>query len=427
MTVDRLIEMAMKKAQGVQASLIQSEATDVSFENDNLKFVKSSQSTAMSIKVIVNGKIGSSHTTDIDDVDGVVERALEAAAFGSPAHFEFPGPQKVPEVALYDHAVLPVTKEQMVDIGEEMMTQVKGYNPDILLSAGVSKSVSRKIFANSAGAKHSSEGTNFGLGVHGQLVRGTDILWAGDSFSWKKREIDHIAIARKTIKLFQMAEKIVPIKSGGLPVIFAPEGVGVLLLALNLGLNGKNVFLGSSPLAGKAGKRIAYKGFSITDDPLIDYASASGRFDGEGVPHKVTPLVEDGILKGFLYDLDTAGRAGMKTTGNGVGCNPTNLVIKDGDTTYEDMIKDTKEGLIVYDVLGLGQGNPISGEFSVNVQLGYKIENGEVVGRVKDVMLAGNTYDALRDIIAIGDKAEWVGGSLIAPPIQIEKLSIVGN
>ena len=427
MTVDRLIEMAMKKAQGVQASLIQSEATDVSFENDNLKFVKSSQSTAMSIKVIVNGKIGSSHTTDIDDVDGVVERALEAAAFGSPAHFEFPGPQKVPEVALYDHAVLPVTKEQMVDIGEEMMTQVKGYNPDILLSAGVSKSVSRKIFANSAGAKHSAEGTNFGLGVHGQLVRGTDILWAGDSFSWKKREIDHIAIARKTIKLFQMAEKIVPIKSGGLPVIFAPEGVGVLLLALNLGLNGKNVFLGSSPLAGKAGKRIAYKGFSITDDPLIDYASASGRFDGEGVPHKVTPLVEDGILKGFLYDLDTAGRAGMKTTGNGVGCNPTNLVIKDGDTTYEDMIKDTKEGLIVYDVLGLGQGNPISGEFSVNVQLGYKIENGEVVGRVKDVMLAGNTYDALRDIIAIGDKAEWVGGSLIAPPIQIEKLSIVGN
>ncbi|OEU46872.1 MAG: hypothetical protein BBJ60_10100 [Desulfobacterales bacterium S7086C20] len=427
MAVDQLIEKAMKKAQGAQASLVQSETTNVSFENDKLKFVKSSQSTAMSIKVIVNGKIGSSHTTDIDDVDGVVERALEAAAFGSPAHFEFPGPQKAREVAVYDSAVLPVTKEQMVDIGEEMMTLVKEYNQDILLSAGVSKSVGKREFANSAGAKHVSEGTSFSAGIQGQLVRGTDILWAGDSFGWKKREIDHVAIARKTIKLFRMAEKIVPIDSGGLPVIFAPEGVNVLLLALNLGLNGKNVFLGSSPLAGKVGERIADRRFSIIDDPLIDYASASGRFDGEGVPHQTTPLVEDGILKSFLYDLDTAGRAGSKTTGNGVGCNPTNLVINGGDTPYEDMIKSTKEGLIVYDVLGLGQGNPISGEFSVNVQLGYKIENGIVVGRVKDVMLAGNTYEALRDIVAIGDKAEWAGGSLIVPPIQIGTLSVVGG
>ncbi|MBW2195789.1 MAG: hypothetical protein JRF37_09545, partial [Deltaproteobacteria bacterium] len=197
MAVDQLIEKAMKKAQGAQASLVQSETTNVSFENDKLKFVKSSQSTAMSIKVIVNGKIGSSHTTDIDDVDGVVERALEAAAFGSPAHFEFPGPQKAREVAVYDSAVLPVTKEQMVDIGEEMMTLVKEYNQDILLSAGVSKSVGKREFANSAGAKHVSEGTSFSAGIQGQLVRGTDILWAGDSFGWKKREIDHVAIARK--------------------------------------------------------------------------------------------------------------------------------------------------------------------------------------------------------------------------------------
>ena len=90
MIVTQLIEKAMKKAQGAQASLGQSEATDVSFENDRLKSVKSSQSTGMSVKVIVNGKVGSSHTTDINDVDGVVARALEVAEFGSPAHFEFP-------------------------------------------------------------------------------------------------------------------------------------------------------------------------------------------------------------------------------------------------------------------------------------------------------------------------------------------------
>jgi PmbA protein len=427
MIVNRLIEKAMQKAQGAQAALGQSESTNVSFEDDKLKSAGVAQSTGMSVKVIVDGKIGSSHTTDIDDVDDVVARALEAATFGSPAHFEFPGPQQAPDVEVYDDAVPGVTKEEMVDIGEEMMTLVKAYRSDILVSAGVGKSVSKGQFANSAGIEYTSETTSYGVGVRGQWVRGTDILWAGHGFGWKKREIDHAGVAKKAIELFKMAEKIASVKSGDMPVIFTPEGMNVLLLALRLGFNGKNVFLGSSPLAGKLGERIAHKAFSITDNPLLDYASGSGKCDGEGIPHKVTPLIDGGVVRNFLYDLDTAGRAGTKTTGNGVGCTPTNLIIKEGDTPYEEMVRNTKEGLLVHNVLGLGQGNPISGEFSVNVQLGYKIEDGEIVGRVKDVMLAGNSYDAVKDIAAIGDKAEWAGGSVLTPPIKIARLSVVAK
>jgi PmbA protein len=203
--------------------------------------------------------------------------------------------------------------------------------------------------------------------------------------------------------------------------------MNVLLFALRLGFNGKNVFLGASPLAGRLGEKIADEIFSITDNPLIDYAGGSGKYDDEGVPHQVTPLISDGVVKNFLYDLDTAGRAGAKSTGNGIGCNPTNLVVKEGDMSYEEMVKNTKEGLLVHDFMGLGQGNPISGEFSINVQLGYKIEHGEVVGRVKDVMLTGNTYDALRNIEAIGDEAEWARASLLTPPVKIGKLSVVAK
>jgi len=427
MIVNRLIEKAMEKAHGAQASLGQSESTSVSFENDKLKSVRSSQGTGMSIRIIVDGKIGSSHTTDIDDVDGVVARALEAAEFGSPAHFEFPGPQQGPDVKVYDHAVVPVTKEEMVRIGEEMMTLMKEYSPHILVNARASRGVSSIEFANSAGMAYSTETTNFGVGVDGQWIRGTDILMAGHGFGWKKREIDHVEVAKKAIKLFKMAENIAPIKSGDMPVVFTPEGVRVLLLALILGFDGKNVFLGSSPLAGKLGEKIADEAFALTDNPLLDYAGGSSTYDGEGVPHQVTPLIEDGVVKNFLYDLDTAGRAGTETTGNGIGCSPTNLVIKEGDTPFEEMVKNTREGLLVHNVLGLGQGNPISGEFSVNVQLGYRIEKGDIVGRVKDVMLAGNTYDALKNIAAIGDKAEWAGGSLLTPPIQIARLSVVAK
>jgi len=427
MIVDRLIEKAMTRAQGAQASLGRSESESISFENDKLKSAESSQSTSMSVKVVVNGKIGSSHTTDIQDIDGVVERALDAAEFGSPAHFDFPGPQKRPDVKVYDDAVQAVKKGEMVRIGEEMMGLVKDYNIDILVSAGVNKGVGTTEFANSAGIAYTTQSTSFSVGVEGQLIRGTDILWAGHGLGLKKREIDHREMARKSVALFRMAENIAHVRSGQMPVIFAPEGMRVLLLALSLGVDGKNVFLGSSPLAGKLGEKIADERFSITDNPLIDYAGGSGTYDGEGVPHQATPLIENGVLRNFLYDLDTAGRAGAKTTGNGVGCSPTNLVVTEGTTSYEDIVKQTKEGLLVHSVLGLGQGNPISGEFSVNLHVAYKIENGEVVGRVKDVMLAGNTYTALKNIMAIGDTAEWAGGTLLTPPIQIANLSVIAR
>ena len=379
------------------------------------------------MKVIVDGKVGSSYTTDVNDTDGVVARALEVAEFGSPAHFQFPAPQEGKDVEVYDETVLSVTKDEMVHIGGEMMALLKEYNSDIIVHAGVDKSVDRGEFANSSGVAYTVEDTSFSVGVMGQRIRGTDILQVGGDSERKNRKIDHEEIAKKVVQWFKLAENAATVRSGDMPVIFTPEGMEVLLLALGLGLDGKNVFLGASPLAGRLGEKIADGRFSITDNPLIDYASNSSKYDGEGVPHQITPLIQDGVVRNFLYDLDTAGRSGTKSTGNGVGCDPTNLLIKEGDTPYEEMIKNTKEGLIVHSVMGLGQGNPISGEFSVNVYLGYKIENGEIVGRVKDVMLAGNTYDALNNITAIGDKAEWVYGSLLTPPVQIGKLSVVAK
>ena len=267
----------------------------------------------------------------------------------------------------------------------------------------------------------------FSVGVHGQLIRGTDILWAGHGLGWKKREIDEIAIADRAIELFRMAEKTAPARSGDMPVIFTPEGMSVLLLALRLGFNGKNVLLKASPLAGKEGERVADERFSLTDDPLLDWAGGSAAYDGEGVPHRQTPLLEGGVVRGFLYDLDTAGRAGRESTGNGIGCGPTNLVVATGDTPFERMVSETERGLLVHSVIGLGQGNPLSGEFSVNVNLGYLIEKGKVVGRVKDTMLAGNTYEALREVEAIGDRAEWAGGRLLTPPVKISRLSVVAR
>ncbi len=164
----------------------------------------------------------------------------------------------------------------------------------------------------------------------------------------------------------------------------------------------------------------------------MDFGPNTSAFDNEGVVRKVTPLVENGVLRNFIYDLDTAGRAGEHPTGHGTNRSLTNLVMSPGDKSFEEMVSGIDEGLMVHEFLGLGQGNPINGEFSVNVFLGYKIEKGKIVGRVKDVMLAGNAYAALNDITAVSKEREWISGSFsyfsgLFPYVQVGKLNVTAK
>ena len=432
MIVQQIVEKAMDKAQAAQATLLTQEINSVDFENDRLKSAESSQRTRIDVKVIVNGKIGSSSTTDPRDIDGVVSRALEAAEFGSPVHFELPDPQQLQAVKTFDPALLPLQKPEMIHLGQKMMDMIKAYNPEILAGAGVNKNIYRFEYANSKGASYSTEHTDFNLGAGGQLTRGTDILLVAHGIGQKKREVDEEDIAARAIEYFRMAEKIVPFESGELPVIFTPGGLSALLLSLGLAVDGKNVYLGASPLRDKLGQQIADPRLTIIDDPFIEFGPNSGAYDNEGVPRKVMPLVEKGVLKNFIYDLDTAGRVQTHPTGHGANRQLTNLVISPGNTPYEEMVRGIENGLLVHDFLGLGQGNPINGDFSVNVFLGYKIEHGKVTGRVKDIMLAGNAFNAIKDVSAISQEREWVSGPFawfngLFPYVQINKLSVTAK
>ena len=426
MIVEQIIQKAMERADGAQAIMTTQETSAVDFENDKLKSAESSQRTNIHVKVIRDGKVGTSSTTDPADIEGVVGRALEAAEFGSQIHFELPAPGELDPVKIFDPELLPLQKPEMIRMGQQMMDMIKAYNPEILAGAGINRTITRVEFANSKGALYTEEHTNFDVGAGGQWTRGTDILFAGHSVAQKKRALDTEDVAARAIDYFRMAEKIVPVESKPMPVIFTPGGFVAILLSLGLALDGKNVFLGASPLRDKLGQQIAPPGFTLIDDPTVDYGPNTSAFDNEGVVRKVTPLVENGVLRNFIYDLDTAGRAGQHPTGHGTNRSLTNLVMSPGDQSFEEMVSGIQEGLMVHEFLGLGQGNPINGEFSVNVFLGYKIENGRIAGRVKDVMLAGNAFAALKDITAMSREREWVSSrfSGLFPYVQVGKLNV---
>jgi PmbA protein len=432
MIVQDIVKKAMKHAQGAQATMLTQESVSVDYKNDKLKSAESSQRTSIDVKVVVDGKVGISSTTDPRDMDGVVSRALEAAEFGSEAHFEFPGPGEIQDVKVFDPTLLEVQKPDMIRLGQRMMDMIKAYNSDILAGATVYKNNYKYEYANSKGTSYSDDHTDFEIGTGGELVRGTDILGVRYGLGQKTRKVDEEDVAARAIEYFRMAEAIVPMEGGEIPVIFTPGGLMLLLLSILMAVDGKNVHLGASPLRDKLNQPIADPRLTMVDDPLIDHGPNTSAFDDEGMPRRTLSLIEKGVLKNFIFDLDTAGRANAEPTGHGTYREYTNLVIEPGDVPYETMLAGVENGLLAHSFLGMGQGNPINGEFSVNVYLGYKIEKGKVVGRVKDVMLAGNVFDALKDITAISEEREWIGGPRgwvagLFPYVQIGKLSVTAK
>jgi len=259
-------------------------------------------------------------------------------------------------------------------------------------------------------------------------------IWTGSSSSHvlDEKELDLLLqTVRRSLRWSENIAKATP-STGDIPVIFTPRGFAATLLhPLLSGFNGKNVVNESSPLCERWGEKIVDEHISVYDNPLIAGASGSRPFDDEGVASSKTALIENGIAGQPLLDLQTAGQLGKLSTGaagRGLATtpSPTSSVIDvaAGDTHFEDMIAGIKEGLIVEELLGAGQGNELGGDFRANVSLGYRITNGEIVGRVKDTMVSGNVYSVLSQVEYIGDSAEWIFGSLRSPAIQCRGVEV---
>ncbi len=105
----------------------------------------------------------------------------------------------------------------------------------------------------------------------------------------------------------------------------------------------------------------------------------------------------------------------------------SNVLVSVGDQEESEIIAGIEEGLLVESVLGLGQGNIAAGEFSNNVAVAFKIEKGKIVGRVKNTMIAGNTYTLLKEhLIALSSEARWAHGTLYTPAIAVDQVNVVG-
>ncbi len=425
---------SMLKGKVVEAEVYEnrSESLPVIFRANKLKSAEANLSCGASLRIIADGKTGFASSNDPSDLDSLVNRALKSASFGGKANFTLPSSCKTTEVPrTYYGETLKYNRDHKIKSGEESIGRILEKSPGVNIDLEIETGSAKTFLTNMKGLSLSSEKTWYTYGFSILNVGKDGLLWISKGNSSSKVDIKNKTLEDEALFLLEKAGWISP--AGRSPaIILEPSVVSTLVSSFLAGLNGKTVQKGASPLSKKLGEKLVDSRFSLIEDPFINDRPASSPFDDEGVPRSRNALFDKGVPTMFISDLETAGITKSKPTGNGERSYASlpspgysNLVIPGGPKKTSQIIKETKNGLWIHSVLGSGQSNMLAGDFSLNAHLAYKIENGEITGRVKDTMISGNVYDIFKTIIDISSDQDNTGSKFF-PAIAFEGIKVAG-
>ena len=433
--IDRLLDAARSRVDGGGADALwrREERTSIAFESGRLKTAGITEEAGINLRVVAGGRMGVAGTTAATpDLEELIARARASAELGEHLDLAFPSPSSLPRVPTFFDRAANASLDQLIALGQSLVERLAREGCQV--NVAIEREVGETAVGNTAGARGGYPAT--GVAVTAEIIRiaSDDVLMIYDQYVSGDLPSggDLEALVRSIETRLEPALTIVSPPEGALPVVFTPAGLAAVVLPLEQALSGKTVIQGSSPLAARVGEQAFDTRLSITDDPLAPGGPASRPLDDECVPSARTALVDRGIVRGFVYDLETAARAKSRSTGHGrrgVFGKPqiryTNLIVGDAPRPTPDapgrgswdvgralgggLIADIQDGLIVDDLIGVGQGNVIGGGFSHPVGLAYRVQGGEITGRVKDAAVAGNVYDLLKRIAGFGSDGRWLG------------------
>jgi PmbA protein len=296
--------------------------------------------------------------------------------------------------------------------------------------AALERSTIEATIANSAGAQTGFRKTVFSGFLGGSITREGDVLmlWEFDDSVRMNDQPDKWA--KDTVKKLTDAMTVVELPSGEYPCILTPKAMEIMG-PVRSAMNARMVLKDMSPFKDKVGEKVFDDRVYLFDDGLNPEMPGSQPVDDEGVTSQRTNLIEAGILKGFIQDLHTAKKMGVRPTGNGMRmglsmaprAGYTTLTLKPGEKTLEQMIAGIEKGVLIDQIMGAHQASPFSGDFSVSISLGFVIEGGKIVGRFKDGMLAGNVFRMFRDQIAeIGSELRYT--TMLVPPVLFDGMTV---
>lgn len=394
-------------------------------------------------RCIINDKMGYASTEELSPQQAVsiVEKAVDNASIleAEEPVFLVAGGQNYTQIQRNDPP-LPQAND-LINQVLQVQQMLNGANPAI-----TEGSISRGLGLTGCIAIYNSKGLDlykeYALNVLmiGAVV--TDGKEKANDYQLKVGDLSQIDAK----KLIQTAADMALSKLGGepaptgvYPVVFDPEAMSDLLDTFSGIFDGEAAQKGLSKLQGQEGNAIASDVVTLIDDPFHPENPIPMPFDAEGSPTYKKNIIEKGVLKTLLHNLQSANMAGLTTTGNAykgkydspVGINPFTMHIAPGVFTEEQLLEKAGTGVYIRSLSGLHAGaNAITGDFSLQSE-GYMIENGQKTTHVNGFTVAGNFYDLLKNITAVANNLTIPSPTDIttygSPSVLVENLSVAGK
>lgn len=434
--------LAAAKAAGIDPAEVYYQGEDsfrVSALDGEISDYNVSSTCGVSLRGMFDGKMGSASTEAFDEnavrqmIDGVKE---SAALLETEEQDEiFAGEESYPTIEKEESNVATTSAEAKIDkclrleaLAKQADSRIVRVSNALLASSG-----SETILRNSYGLNLQDSGSYFVSYAYLVAKEGDSTAINGKvAVSSRFDEIDPEKIAAGAAKETLSQLNASPVPTGEYHVIFRYDAMQSLLQTFWSVFSAEDAQQNLSLLAGKEGQTVAADVVTVIDDPLMKGGLATRAFDGEGSACRTKKVVDAGRLTTLLHDRKTARKQGVASTGNAARVGgrimvaPTNLYLAPGEKTLEELMADVKDGLVITELAGLHAGaNPSSGDFSL-LSKGYTIENGKRGRAVEQITVAGNFYQLLKSICAVGSDLTFEGSSIGSPSVDAGTLKISG-
>ena len=433
----RINEVAAQKGiEEVEVYVKSSKSLDITLFQNEIDSYNISENEKVTVRGAYQGKLGYVNTENLkdDQVEAIVDKLIENARVvtSNEPYVIFEGSPSYPEVNNDSDDFLLIPANKKIDILHDLYNEIKNGDERIKTVDQVNygEQVEKVQLFNSKGlalSKHYA----FAYIVASAVAAHEDDTRSSYDYQLVKHfaDFDVKTIAASIVKDLVSSLHPSRMASNKYPVVISNKTMASLLGAFVSMFSGEAAVRNLTLLKGREGEVIGSDKVTIVDDPLFEKSIFAHSFDDQGVACFKKEIVSKGDFNTLLYDLKTAMILGKQPTGNGFSntCAPTNLYLQEGDISFDEMIKDIKEGLYVTSLAGLHSGlNPVSGDFSAQAS-GYKIVDGKITGPVSLIVVSGNFLTLLKDVENVSNDLVTTISGVSSPSVRVKELAVSGE
>ena len=430
-----------------EAIFCQSKITTIRITDSEIAEVKQNFEKKLGVRIIHQKKIFGSESTILDNPKTIVDSAFRLVSFQNPKTFWKSLPsqlKKTPLEKIYDKRLVEISGNNATDIAQQMINTAS--DKKITSITGSLNIVSEKFeLGNSNGLRCSDDATYIAGTINADSdIDSMAVSGIGHASCRTLDAFDAETVGSDAKNMCLNSINPQKCEEGEYSIIFEPYSVGeILSFVFASNFNLKTYSEKRSCFSGMLGSKIAVDDFTVLDNPHAKEGIGSKSFDDEGVVTQVRPLIENGVFKNVYSDLFDAFKEEQISSGNAsregspMGRDsqpipqsaPHNLHLTGGKISRDEIIKETKRGLLVGRLWYTYAVNPIKGDFSCTARSGIRIiENGKIKSPGKSFRMVHNLPLLLQNISAVGNDEknvlQWASLPSIAPTIKAEKIKI---